>query len=119
MALRHFDNIPFTFQPWVIDFEFDPNCIPTIPLWITMLGLFVGYWFGDSLSKIASRIGRPLQIDYFTASMERIYYARVCVEVDESQPLIDFIEMVTPNGTFQQPTEYDWKPKFCSHCLRF
>lgn len=51
--------------------------------------------------------------------MERIVYARVCVEVDAFQPLINSVEMVTPTDMFHQPIEYDWKPHFCNHCLRF
>ncbi|KAM3342483.1 hypothetical protein P3S68_027449 [Capsicum galapagoense] len=102
-----FHNKPFIVQPWVIDFEFDPNCITTIPLWITLPGLPVGYWSGDALSKIASEIGPPLHTDHYTASMERISYAHVCVEVDATQSLIESIEMVTSTGTFHQPIEYD------------
>lgn len=58
------------------------------------------YWSGDALSKIVSEIGRPLRTDHYTASMERISYARVGVKVYASQPLIESIEMVTPSGTF-------------------
>ncbi|KAH0712197.1 hypothetical protein KY285_007799 [Solanum tuberosum] len=51
--------------------------------------------------------------------MDRISYACICVEVDVSQPLVEAIEMITPTCNFHQPIEYDWKPKFCGHCLRF
>ncbi|KAM3287499.1 hypothetical protein P3S67_020929 [Capsicum chacoense] len=100
-----FHNKPFIVQPWVIDFEFNQNCITTIALWITLPGLHVGYWSGDALSKIASEIGRPLHTDHYTISMERISYARVCVEVDATQPLIESVEIVNPTGTFHQPIE--------------
>ncbi|KAM3281871.1 hypothetical protein P3S67_027518 [Capsicum chacoense] len=65
-----------------------------------LLGLPIGYWSGDALSKTESEIGRLLHTDHYTASMERISYARVCVEVDATQALIESTEMVTPTGTF-------------------
>lgn len=70
-------------------------------------GLTVGYWFSESLSKIASRIGWALHINHFTASIERISYARVYIDVDASEPLIDSVEMVNPTGIFYQPIAYD------------
>lgn len=82
-------------------------------------GLPVGYWSGEALSKMATAIGKPLYTDNFTASIERISYARILVETDVSQPLIDSIEIVTPSGTFQQPVEYEWRPSFCTDCMKF
>lgn len=89
MALIRFPNKPFVLQNWDIDFEFNPDCIT-----ITFPGLLVGYWSSEVLSKVASAIGKPLYTDSFTASMARISYARVLVETDVSQPLLDSIEMV-------------------------
>lgn len=79
----------------------------------------MGYWSGEALSKMATAIGKPLYTDNFTASIERISYARILVETDVSQPLIDSIEIVTPSGTFQQPVEYEWRPSFCTDCMKF
>ncbi|KAK6786919.1 hypothetical protein RDI58_015444 [Solanum bulbocastanum] len=77
-------------------------------------GLPVGYWSSEALSKGESAIGKPLYTDSFTASMTRISYARVLVEADVSQPLLDSIDIVIPTGSIQQQIEYDWRPKFCS-----
>ncbi|KAK4721238.1 hypothetical protein R3W88_011471 [Solanum pinnatisectum] len=99
-------NKPFILHKWSIDFEFDPDCLTIIPLWVTFPGLPVGYW-------------KPLYTDSFTTSMERISYARILVETDVSHPLLNSIEIVTPSGTFQQAIEYEWKPRFCTECLKF
>lgn len=95
-----FHNKPFIVQTWDIDFEFDPNCITTIPLWVTFPGLPVGYWSCETLSKIESATGKSKHTDQFTATMERISYARVLVETDVAQPLIEVIEMITPTVVF-------------------
>lgn len=102
-----FHNKPFIVQPWEIDFKFDPNYITTIPLWITLPRLPVGYWSSEALSKIASGIIRPLHTDHYTASMEYIFYARLCVEMDASKPLISSVEMLTTIGIFHHSIEYD------------
>ncbi|XP_047266795.1 uncharacterized protein LOC107854440 isoform X1 [Capsicum annuum] len=114
-----FQNKPFILQRWELNFEFNPDCITNIPLWITMPGLPVGYWSTESLSKLASAVGRSLHTDSFTTSMERISYARILIEMDVSQPLIEEIDLATPYGEFQQIVEYDWIPKFCKHCMKF
>lgn len=76
---------------------FDSDCITTIPLWVVLLGLPVGYWSSEALRKVVSAIGRPLYTDKFTANMDIISYARILVEADVAQPLPDSIELVTPS----------------------
>ncbi|KAH0761419.1 hypothetical protein KY290_017492 [Solanum tuberosum] len=51
--------------------------------------------------------------------MERISYARVLVEVDVSLPLIEYVEIALPDGTYMQRIDYEWPPKFCHHYLKF
>lgn len=114
-----FHNKPFIVQTWDIDFEFDPNCITTIPLWVTFPGLPVGYWSCETLSKIESATGKSKHTDQFTATMERISYARVLVETDVAQPLIEVIEMITPTVVFQLLVEYEQRSKYCGHYLKF
>ncbi|XP_060202998.1 uncharacterized protein LOC132631441 [Lycium barbarum] len=107
-----FHNKPFVIQKWTIDFQFDPDCLTTIPLWVIFPGLPVGYWSIEALSKVASAIGRPRYTDTFTAKMEKIAYARILVDVDVSQPLRESIELQTPQDLLHQTVDYDWKPKF-------
>lgn len=88
-------------------------------MWVTHPGLPDRYWSGDALSKISSAIRNPMCIDNFTASIDRISYARILVETDVSHPLLYSIEIVTSSGTFQQAIEYDWQPKCCTECMKF
>lgn len=53
--------------------------------------LLVGNWWLEALVKVASAIGQTLYTDKYTADMARISYARVLVEVDISQPLVETI----------------------------
>lgn len=79
----------------------------------------MGYWYRDTLRKLASAIERPLYIDSFIAFMIRISYSCILVEVDVSQPLVEAIDISTPYGDFQQTLDYDWKPRFFKHCIKF
>lgn len=51
--------------------------------------------------------------------MNHISYARVLVEVDISQPLVEAVTLDTPHGTLQQDLVYNWRPKFCNDFLKF
>ncbi|XP_019248865.1 PREDICTED: uncharacterized protein LOC109228140 [Nicotiana attenuata] len=102
-----------------MDFKFDPGCMSVIPLWIKFLGLPLGFWSIEVLSKLASVVGKPLYTDRITAKMEKVSYARVLVEADVSHPFPDSFEMQTPRGIINQQIEYDWKPKFYCDCIRF
>ena len=45
-------------------------------------------WKKSIMLAIASRAGRPVEIDLCTKSMQRGAYAKVCVEIDLSMPLV-------------------------------
>ncbi|WMV07309.1 hypothetical protein MTR67_000694 [Solanum verrucosum] len=96
----YFNNKTLILQRWELNFEFNPDCITTIPLWVTFPGLPVGYWSSETLSKVASAIGKPLHTDVCTTSMTRISYACVLVEIDVAQPLVDVIDISTPYSEF-------------------
>ena len=45
------------------------------------------YWDDKGLSRIASKIGVPLFMDYLTSSSNRISFARVCLELNVDSEL--------------------------------
>lgn len=114
-----FRNKPMILKPWDVDFSMQNGILSTIPIWVRFPGLPLGYWSPEILSKLASTIGRPLFTDKVTAQFEKISFARVLVEVDAAFPLPEEIEIETPFGLKIQDVEYDWKPEFCNHCLKF
>lgn len=36
-----------------------------------------------------------------------------------ARSLLDNIDISTPYGKYQQSLEYDWRPTFCSNCMKF
>ncbi|KAG5585207.1 hypothetical protein H5410_045641 [Solanum commersonii] len=82
---------------WELDFEFDDDMLSQILIWVKFPRLHV------------------LLICY---KVEKISYARVLIEVDISKNLCDVIAIETPTGPQNQYIKYEWRPKFCNHCLR-
>lgn len=75
-------NKPLILQNQTIDFEFNPDCLDKIPLWVKFPSLHFGYWLVDFLSKLASVVGRMMYTDKFMVALEHISYARVLLEVN-------------------------------------
>lgn len=72
----------------------------------------LGYWPTETLSKLASIVGKPIYTDRIIADMERISFPRVLIETDISQPFSDSIKI-------HKTISDDWRPKYCSDCMRF
>ena len=87
----------------------------------------VEYWTEAGLSRLASAIGIPLYADHATESRKRISFARVCVEIEATRPLID--EFTLDILSQEDPTKiadsipirvtYQWKPQVCTYCKLF
>jgi hypothetical protein len=56
--------------------------------------------------------------DECTANKLRVSYARILVEVDITQKLIEEIPIKTRGGQIKQLVEYEWKPRFCDKCQK-
>jgi hypothetical protein len=87
------------------------------PVWVKFPNLPLKCWSTRCLSKIASLIGKPIQTDRITASMSRISYARVLVELDLLDELTHAVDILLPNGTtLKQSIVYETLPRFCKLC---
>ncbi|KAL7235477.1 hypothetical protein ACSBR1_018886 [Camellia fascicularis] len=51
--------------------------VSQIPIWVKLFNVPMEYWDDEGLSRIASKIGVPLFMDYLTSSGNRISFARV------------------------------------------
>lgn len=98
-------------------FNFSSSEMYQVPVWIQFPYLPLKCWTPLCLSKLANVLGKPLQCDKFTATKERISYARVLVEVDLLADLRSSINVSLPNGnSLIQKVIYETLPKFCKHC---
>lgn len=115
----HYYERPLVLQIWTPNLEIDATSIRSLPLWVKLPGLKLHLWTKKILSKLASTLGKPICCDVPTARMDRLDYARVCVEMNAGHKFPDLLTLNTPNGKLRQKVEYDWLPLKCSICNMF
>lgn len=86
---------------------FNDDMLSHIPIWVIFSRLPIGYWSEKALSKVASVIGVHLYTDGYTATVEKISYARILIEVDISKNLSNDIVVEIPYGPWTQNIEYE------------
>ncbi|KAF9686539.1 hypothetical protein SADUNF_Sadunf03G0169100 [Salix dunnii] len=108
-------------QPWHPLFVFDKNRISKLPVWIRLHGLPFSLWSREGLSLVSSMVGRPLSCDEATFNCTRLDFARVCVEIDATQPFVHSFDINTPlsNTPLYIEVEFEWKPLRCAKCQLF
>jgi len=101
-------------------FRFGAEEIAIVPVWVQLPDLPLDCWNARALSKIASRVGKPITTDKLTHSKERLSFARVLVEVDASKELVNSVEMRLPTGDlYEQSVIFEYIPKYCKKCKSF
>lgn len=83
-------------------------------VWVWFAGLPIEYCDEKILDFIGDRIGRTIKVDKNTLSVERGKYARLCVEVDLSKPLLAKFEIKER----QYKIEYEGLHFLCLTCGR-
>ena len=101
-------------------FRFGSEDLATVPVWIQLPDLPLDCWNARALSKIVSKVGKPISTDMMTRTKERISFARVLVEVDASKELITVVEVVLPTGVvYDQMVVFEVAPNYCKKCKAF
>ena len=101
-------------------FRFEAEDLAYVPVWVQLPALPLDCWNARALSKIASRVGKPITTDKLTHSKGRLSYARVLVEVDASKELVTSVEMRLPTGDiYEQSVRFEFTPKYCKKCKSF
>ncbi|XP_043724094.1 protein DGS1, mitochondrial-like [Telopea speciosissima] len=71
---------PMILRPWSPDVCLEKVNLCYVPVWVSLPNLPFHFWSPEALSSIGSVIGKPIVTDKMTSSMERLSYARLCVE---------------------------------------
>ncbi|XP_074304498.1 uncharacterized protein LOC141639225 [Silene latifolia] len=106
-------------KQWSPHFSCIMECVTIVPVWILFPDLDPYMWTDSILSKMASKIGKPLFADLHTTCKARLSFARILVEVDISKDLPDHIDINAPFiGHSSQRIVYEWLPYYCKTCLK-
>ncbi|GAA0163608.1 hypothetical protein LIER_39628 [Lithospermum erythrorhizon] len=106
------------------DSEFTPfKESPIAPLWIRIEGLSLYMFDEKALLSLANSIGKPIRVDPKNINRVNLSSARICVELDVSQPLVDSIWVRFEDEISKEVLEgfwvrvyYDVVPPFCTIC---
>lgn len=73
---------------WAPNFDPVGDTTEKVLVWVKFLGLPMEYYDHTFLFRIGEKIGTPKKIDDATSLMSRGKFARLCVEVDITKPLL-------------------------------
>lgn len=64
------------------------DSIPRAIVWMRLPELPIEYWKRDFALRIVAAAGRPIEIDTYTRDLCKGSFARACLEVDLTKPLV-------------------------------
>ncbi|CAN1164706.1 hypothetical protein LINPERHAP2_LOCUS25724 [Linum perenne] len=100
-----------TVARWSPEFNEDEP-IGKILTWVRLPKLPIHFFNPTAVNRIGNHIGRTVRMDLATAEGARARYARVCVEVDLSKPLLGKYQI----GDRVFLVEYESLENICFHC---
>lgn len=97
---------------WTPEFA-SPNAkVDKTIVWVRFPGLNLVYYDESFLLAMASALGRPIKVDTNTLKIERGKFARVCVEIDLTLPVVGKIWV---NGHWYK-VQYEGLHLICTSC---
>ncbi|GMI70308.1 hypothetical protein HRI_000700100 [Hibiscus trionum] len=91
-----------------------------MPVWFQLFNVPLELYSKAGLSYISSAIGNPLYMDTVTAKLERLEYAKVCVEVSAVSSIPKVIDVMMRDGSIVLVRVIvPWLPPCCSRCSVF
>ncbi|CAN1128013.1 hypothetical protein LINPERHAP2_LOCUS4365 [Linum perenne] len=75
-------------QEWRLYFRPEETFFMTLRVWVRLSGIPFEYFDATVLKIIGDRIGKTERINHTTLEGRRGNFARICVEVDMSKPLL-------------------------------
>ncbi|XP_031124243.1 uncharacterized protein LOC116026956 [Ipomoea triloba] len=101
-----------TVQQWVPNFFPHKNKLDKLLVWVRFPAVPIEYFDDDFLKKIGKYIGRPIKVDTTTSLVSIGKFARVCVELDLTKPLLSKFTL----GGEVIPIEYEGIQMVCFQC---
>ncbi|VFQ97160.1 unnamed protein product [Cuscuta campestris] len=116
-------------------FMWNAKSFSTMPVWVKLMDVPMQFWGHNSLSKIASKLGRPLFTDGLTNKVaskltleedpddklayKKPNFCRVLIHMDLSKPPPSSVKVNFVGGSYMQHVEYEDLPLYCYHCEKF
>ncbi|XP_058775267.1 uncharacterized protein LOC131649522 [Vicia villosa] len=104
-----------TVKEWRPNFQPKIESINEVVVWVRIAGLPIEYCDSRVLTCFGNRIGRTVKVDKTTMKQERGKYARICVTVNLSKPLLAMLRI---QGSCYK-IEYEGLHLLCLVCGRY
>jgi NMD protein affecting ribosome stability and mRNA decay len=102
-------------KEWSPNFHPQSDTIKKVAVWVRISGLPIEYYDSRVLRNIGNKIGSTVKVDKNTVMQEKGKYARLCVEVDLTKPLLAMF-MIKER---KYNVEYEGLHILCKTCGRF
>ncbi|XP_042487339.1 uncharacterized protein LOC122067576 [Macadamia integrifolia] len=113
------------FQRWRPEFKVEDEDITHRLAWVRFPNIPQEYWDEEILLTMAKAVGRPVAIDRRMKDSHYDHFARICIDLDDSQPWVEeiYVEREHTSSSdifiFKQVVEYENPLSRCVHCRRF
>ncbi|CAI0389216.1 unnamed protein product [Linum tenue] len=104
-----------TVHMWDSNFNPYEHEISSTLVWARLLEIPIQYFHPEAVMKIGKRMGKPIRVDQATRTGARSDYARVCVQVDLTKPLLSKFRI---NGK-RYFIQYEGLERICLQCGRY
>jgi hypothetical protein len=114
-----FNQVGLFIKPWHTGFNSADEIPSQVPVWVRLPRLPLEYWKEDILHSISLLLGKPVGAATQTQDRKVISYARICVEVDLTNPLPDSMEIRLGSSSWIQQLDYETLPFRCRICHEY
>ncbi|XP_042041272.1 uncharacterized protein LOC121786711 [Salvia splendens] len=100
---------------WAPDFDtfFES---PIVAVWCKLIGIPIHLYEQSALLAIGKLLGKPIQADHATINQNRLTFARICLEIDISQPPSEEIILNILGKDTRYKVVWDRIPTYCIEC---
>ncbi|WJX42021.1 hypothetical protein P8452_29302 [Trifolium repens] len=104
-----------TVKEWSPNFHPATDTIKEVAVWMRISGLPIEYYDSKTLHFIGNRVGKTVKVDKNTLTQERGKYARLCVQVNLTKPLLAMFTIKDRKYNI----EYEGLHLLCTICGKF
>ncbi|XP_058735176.1 uncharacterized protein LOC131607134 [Vicia villosa] len=104
-----------TVKEWKPNFHPESDSIEKVAVWVRISGLPMEYYDPKILTFMGNSLGKTIKVDKNTLMQGRGNYARVCIEIDISKPLLPHFKI----NERKYRVEYEGLHLLCFKCGRF
>lgn len=89
------------------------------PVWVRLFGLPIEFWDPKILEGIGDTIGSFVKVSKSTKRGRYTSYVRICVYMNISESLPEYIELEYHDEIWQKPMDYEHIPFRCKRCHEY